>query len=66
MSVSPASHRPTDRAWFVATEIDFDSTLLGGTPDLIRQILTAPALDAWPVGPDDSLAPDADPLNPVP
>jgi hypothetical protein len=54
---------PSDRAWFLASEIDFDSTLVGGTRDLIESILDNPGLDAWPVGPDDSLAYDADRIN---
>ncbi|MEU7905373.1 hypothetical protein [Actinoplanes sp. NPDC049118] len=63
---SPNLFWPADRAWCVATEIDFDSTLIGGTAELARQLLNDPALDAWPVDPDDSLAADADLLNPVP
>jgi hypothetical protein len=35
---SPSIFWPTDHAWCVATEIDFDSTLVGGTPDLIAAI----------------------------
>ncbi len=54
---------PSDRAWFLASEIDFDSTLVGGTRDLIESILDNSGLDAWPVGPDDSLAYDADRVN---
>jgi hypothetical protein len=57
---------PADRAWCVASEIDFDSTLIGGSIDLIRNILDAPGLDAWAVGPDDSLAYDADHVNEIP
>jgi hypothetical protein len=62
---SPNLFWPADRAWCVATEIDFDSTLLGCTTELAGQLLSDPALDAWPVNPDDSLAADADLLNPV-
>jgi hypothetical protein len=47
----------------VASEIDFDSTLVRGTTELIRAILDEPGLDAWSVGPDDSLAYDADRIN---
>jgi hypothetical protein len=65
-SQSPNLLWPADRAWFVASEIDFDSTLVGGTEDLIGAILAEPGLDAWPVGPDDSLAYDADKINHVP
>jgi hypothetical protein len=63
---SPNLFWPADRAWCVATEIDFDSTLLGGTTELIEAVLEAPTLDSWPVRPDDSLAFDADQINPVP
>jgi hypothetical protein len=62
---SPNLMWPADRAWFVASEIDFDSTLVGGTSDLIQAILDSPALDAWAVEPDSSLAFDADKINPV-
>lgn len=64
-SQSPNLFWPEDRTWFVASEIDFDSTLVGGSADLIKAILAAPGLDAWPIGPDDSLAADADKINHV-
>jgi hypothetical protein len=57
---------PADRAWFLATEYDFDSTLLGGSRELIDAILTAPDLEAWEVDGEVSLQADADELNPVP
>jgi hypothetical protein len=60
---SPNLFWPADRAWCAATELDFDSTLVGGTTKLINRILDAPALDAWPVEADDSLAADADRIN---
>lgn len=63
MSQSPNLFWPADHNWFVASEIDFDSTLVGGSVDLTQSILAAPGLDAWPVGPDDSLAFDADKIN---
>ena len=63
---SPNLFWPADRAWCVASEIDFDSTLLGGTPALIDAILQTPELDAWPLQPDASLAHDADQINAVP
>jgi hypothetical protein len=60
---SPNLFWPADRSWCVATEVDFDSTLVGGTSELIRDILDDGALEAWPVGPADSLAFDADVIN---
>lgn len=63
---SPNLFWPSDHVWCVASEIDFDSTLVAGTTDLIGAILDEPRLDAWPVGPEDSLAYDADRINPIP
>ncbi len=60
---SPNLLWPVDRAWCVATELDYDSTLVAGTAQLIDAILRSSSLDAWPVHPDDSLAADADSLN---
>ena len=54
---------PDDRAWCVATEIDFDSTLVGGPARLIDDILEHEAFEAWPVEPSDSLAFDGDTVN---
>ena len=62
---SPSIFWPSDRAWFTATEIDFDSTLVGGSGELVAALLAAPALDAWPVDGGDSLAIDADTRNPA-
>jgi hypothetical protein len=57
---------PENRAWFVATEYDFDSTLVGGNRELIDAILASPDLEAWGVDPEVSLQADADKINPVP
>jgi hypothetical protein len=54
---------PPDRSWFVATEVDFDSTLVGGSVKLIRAIVESPQLEAWQVEPTTSLAADADKVN---
>lgn len=62
---SPNLSWPADHAWCVASEIDFDSTLLGGSSDLIEAVLDAHGLDAWRVNPEDSLAADADHINRV-
>jgi hypothetical protein len=63
---SPNLFWPADRAWFGATEIDFDSTLVGGTSQLVDALSATPRLDSWPIGPEESLAADADRINPVP
>jgi hypothetical protein len=55
-----------DRAWFVASEVDLDSTLVGGSRALIDALLAAPDLEVWEVDGEVSLQSDADELNPVP
>jgi len=60
---TPQLFWPGDRAWCVATEIDYDSTLVGGTRDLIEEILAHDALEAFPVGPDDDLTSPGDTVN---
>lgn len=60
---SPALFWPADRAWCVATEIDFDSTLVAGPAALVEAVLAAPTLEAWRVDATDSLQSDADSVN---
>ena len=60
---SPNLCWPQDRSWFVATEIDFDSTLVGGSRALIAELVGSDELEAWPVGQGDSLQADADHVN---
>jgi len=59
---SPNLFWPADRAWIVATEIDFDSTLVGGTREAVGAVLTS-RLEAWPVEDGESLQSDADRVN---
>jgi hypothetical protein len=54
---------PADHTWYLASEVDFDSTLVGGSADLIKAIVDSPDLEAWQVEPTDSLAWDADKIN---
>jgi hypothetical protein len=60
---SPSLLWPADRSWCLATEIDFDSTLIGGPQELIDALLHRPGLEAWPVSPADDLSFDGDLLN---
>lgn len=60
---SPNLFWPADRSWCVASEIDLDSTLLGGSAGLVEAVLADPALEAWPVAPGDSLAHNSDTVN---
>lgn len=60
---SPNLFWPQDRTWCVATEIDFDSTLVAGPAHLIDEVVSSSSLEAWAIGPTDSLAHDADTIN---
>lgn len=57
---------PEDRAWFVAAEIDLNSTYVGGSAALIEDILASEALEANPAYPDDPVDFSADTVNPAP
>ncbi|MFB9376761.1 hypothetical protein ACFFKU_03885 [Kineococcus gynurae] len=43
---SPSLVWPLDRSWFLASEIDFDSTLLAGSAELVAALLAAPGIEA--------------------
>jgi hypothetical protein len=53
---SPNLIWPTDRAWLLASEIDFDSTLIGGSDALVEAIMDSDGIEAARVGATDSLA----------
>ncbi len=63
---SPSLIWPADHSWLVASEVDFDSTLVGGSAALVEAIVESPNLEAWRVQPTDSLAFDADKINQAP
>lgn len=54
---------PRDRAWALASEIDFDSTLVAGSADLIRVLCADPGLEAVTVRPETDLTWFADTVN---
>ena len=47
---------PRDHAWLMASEIDFDSTLVGGTRAVVDALVSSADLEALEVAPDASLA----------
>ena len=57
---------PDDRAWCVATEVDFDWTYVGGSTECIAAILGDRRLEALPAQLSDGVTYDSDPLNPTP
>jgi hypothetical protein len=54
---------PRDRRWCLGTEIDFDSTIVGGSESLVGDLLASPDLETWKIGPNDCLTSDADRIN---
>ncbi len=54
---------PEDHAWCVATEIDLDSTYVGGSEALVHQLLEDDRLEALAVDPDDPVWADSDTIN---
>jgi hypothetical protein len=54
---------PVDRAWCVASEIDFGYTYVGGSHELIKELLAHPELEAVPANLGDAVTYDSDKLN---
>ncbi len=61
---TPSLVWPDDRGWCVATEVDFDSTLVGGPRPLIDAVLADETLEALELSEADSLMVDGDRINP--
>jgi len=54
---------PDDHAWVLATEVDWDSTIVAGTRALIDSILHDNRFEAYEVNPDDDLSWTGDTIN---
>jgi hypothetical protein len=63
---APSLIWPADRSWFVASEVDFDSTVVGGSRTLVESLLAARGLEVFEVTPETKLTAFSDKLNPVP
>lgn len=60
---SPNIFWPDDVAWCVATEIDLFCTYVGGSRELIDELLADERLEVWEAHLDDPVAHDSDVLN---
>lgn len=60
---SPSILWPEDHSWVLATEIDFDSTLVAGTAALVRDLMQTPGLEVLPIRTDADLSWDGDVIN---
>jgi hypothetical protein len=62
----PSLWWPDDRAWCVATEIDFMTTYVGGSATAMAALLSLPGLEIAEVTPDIGVTFDSDTANPAP
>lgn len=60
---SPSWIWPADHAFAIATEIDWDSTIVAGTADLVRAVCAHPELEALPIREGTMLTWDSDDVN---
>lgn len=60
---SPSLVWPADRAWVLVSEVDFDSTIVAGTADLVRALCRDQRLEALPIPEGADLSWDADEVN---
>lgn len=60
---SPALVWPEDRAWVLVSEIDWDSTVVGGTPELIAELVGGSGVEALELPADADLSSTGDRLN---
>lgn len=57
---------PEDRSWCLATEVDFDSTLVGGPAELIAAVVNSSVLEAVEVTASTNLSSEGDAINTPP
>ena len=60
---SPNLWWPEDNSWFVATEIDFTTTYVGGSAACIERVLAHPELEALPIAIDARVDAYGDTIN---
>jgi hypothetical protein len=60
---SPTIWWPDDRSWLVHSEIDYDSTIVGGAPSLIQALVDDPEIEALQVDGEVSLYANGDTVN---
>jgi hypothetical protein len=63
---SPSLWWPDDRTWCVASDTDLMSTYVGASAECVKELVDDDGLEVLPVSPDQSVAIDADTVNPEP
>ncbi len=54
---------PADRAWFVASDVDQDSTYVGGSRSLVSSLTAEARIEAWEVSSADGISSGEDIIN---
>ncbi|MCK6079558.1 hypothetical protein KZX37_02845 [Microbacterium sp. EYE_5] len=62
-ALSPSLVWPDDRAWVLVSEVDADSTIVGGSRDVITAVTAAPGLEAFEIPAGSALTDDSDEEN---
>ncbi len=60
---TPSIVWPADRAWVSVTEVDYDSTIVGGTRELVAALVATPGLEVREIPEDALLSHDSDEVN---
>ncbi|WP_460775306.1 hypothetical protein [Microbacterium sp. GXF7504] len=60
---SPSLLWPADRSWVLVTDVDWDSTIVGGPASVVEALCADPAVEALPLPPEADLRWDADRVN---
>lgn len=63
-SISPQLLWPQDHSWVVASEIDWDSTIVAGSRSLVDAVLADERFEAFEVDEDSDLTYEGDMINP--
>lgn len=53
---------PQDRAWVMVSEIDWDSTIVAGSTDLVSALQDSPELEVFPIAAESFFLNDGDPI----
>lgn len=61
---SPNLVWPDDRSWCLATDVDLDTTYVGGSSRLVEDLVGCAGLEVREVGADDGFTVDSDRINP--
>lgn len=55
---------PADRSWYLGSDIDWDSSVLGGSAELVHRVSCSNVVESLRIEPTDRLTADADEVNP--